>query len=129
MIVGLFLTTGGILFSTLFFHLHMQAANAFLAQRISSINAMSAICEATGADVGEVAHAIGRDSRIGPKFLQASIGEFLVASTIRLSRWCFTQANSPFFHAFPGDHRMSPKREERQFIMSCWFLQHHQGYK
>lgn len=50
------------------------AANAFLAQRISSINAVSAICEATGADVSEVAHAIGSDSRIGPKFLQASIG-------------------------------------------------------
>lgn len=50
------------------------AANAFLAQRISSINAISAICEATGADVNEVAHAIGSDSRIGPKYLQASIG-------------------------------------------------------
>lgn len=49
-------------------------ANAFLAQRISSINAMSALCEATGADVDEVAHAIGRDSRIGPKFLKASVG-------------------------------------------------------
>ncbi|CAJ0571945.1 unnamed protein product, partial [Mesorhabditis spiculigera] len=50
------------------------AANAFLAQRISSINAISAICEATGADVGEVAHAVGHDSRIGGKFLQASVG-------------------------------------------------------
>ncbi|XP_064481623.1 UDP-glucose 6-dehydrogenase-like [Ornithodoros turicata] len=50
------------------------AANAFLAQRISSINAISAICETTGADVSEVAHAIGTDSRIGPKFLQASVG-------------------------------------------------------
>ncbi|ESN91097.1 hypothetical protein HELRODRAFT_90436 [Helobdella robusta] len=50
------------------------AANAFLAQRISSINSMSAICEATGADVAEVAHAIGLDSRIGPKFLVASVG-------------------------------------------------------
>ncbi|RUS74635.1 hypothetical protein EGW08_017615 [Elysia chlorotica] len=50
------------------------AANAFLAQRISSINAMSAICEATGADVDEVAHAIGTDTRIGPKFLKASVG-------------------------------------------------------
>jgi UDPglucose 6-dehydrogenase len=49
-------------------------ANAFLAQRISSINAISALCEATGADVDEVAHAIGRDSRIGPKFLKASVG-------------------------------------------------------
>ena len=43
-------------------------ANAFLAQRVSSINAISALCEATGADVSEVAHAIGTDSRIGPKF-------------------------------------------------------------
>lgn len=50
------------------------AANAFLAQRISSINSLSAVCEATGADVSEVARAVGRDSRIGPKFLEASIG-------------------------------------------------------
>jgi UDPglucose 6-dehydrogenase len=49
-------------------------ANAFLAQRISSINSISALCEATGADVDEVAHAIGRDSRIGSKFLRASVG-------------------------------------------------------
>lgn len=49
-------------------------ANAFLAQRISSINSISALCEATGADVDEVALAIGRDSRIGPKFLKASVG-------------------------------------------------------
>lgn len=49
-------------------------ANAFLAQRISSINSISALCEVTGADVDEVANAIGADSRIGPKFLQASIG-------------------------------------------------------
>lgn len=50
------------------------AANAFLAQKISSINAISELCEVTGADVGEVAHAIGMDSRIGPKFLNASVG-------------------------------------------------------
>ncbi|KAN0066367.1 hypothetical protein ACQY0O_000461 [Thecaphora frezii] len=50
------------------------AANALLAQRISSINSLSAICEATGADVSEVAHACGLDARIGPKFLKASIG-------------------------------------------------------
>lgn len=53
-----------------------QAANAFLAQKISSINAMSAVCEATGADVNEVAHAIGTDSRIGNKFLKASVGKY-----------------------------------------------------
>jgi UDPglucose 6-dehydrogenase len=49
-------------------------ANAFLAQRISSINAISGLCEATGADVDEVARAIGSDSRIGSKFLKASVG-------------------------------------------------------
>lgn len=49
-------------------------ANAFLAQRISSINAVSSLCEETDADVGEVARAVGLDSRIGSKFLQASIG-------------------------------------------------------
>ena len=50
------------------------AANAFLAQRISSINALANLCEKTEADVSEVAHAIGMDSRIGPRFLQASVG-------------------------------------------------------
>jgi len=49
-------------------------ANAFLAQRISSINSIAALCEATGADVQEVAHAIGADSRIGAKFLKAGPG-------------------------------------------------------
>ncbi|MBU2018035.1 MAG: UDP-glucose 6-dehydrogenase [Bacteroidetes bacterium] len=49
-------------------------ANAFLAQRVSSINALSELCEVTGADVNEVSRAIGTDSRIGPKFLKASVG-------------------------------------------------------
>ncbi len=49
-------------------------ANAFLAQRVSSINSISALCERTGADVEEVAAAIGMDSRIGPKFLKPSVG-------------------------------------------------------
>ena len=49
-------------------------ANAFLAQRISSINSISALCETTGADVDEVARAIGMDKRIGPHFLRASVG-------------------------------------------------------
>ena len=52
----------------------VKAANAMLAQRISSVNALSALCEATGADVDEVAHAVGMDSRVGPKFLKASVG-------------------------------------------------------
>ena len=49
-------------------------ANAFLAQRVSSINALSELCEKTGADVNEVARAIGMDSRIGSKFLKSSVG-------------------------------------------------------
>ena len=50
------------------------AANALLAQRISSINALSAICEATGADIDEVAYAVGLDKRIGPRMLKSSVG-------------------------------------------------------
>jgi UDPglucose 6-dehydrogenase len=50
------------------------ASNAFLAQRISSINAMANLCERTGADISEVAHAVGADCRIGPRFLRASVG-------------------------------------------------------
>lgn len=50
------------------------AANAILAQRVSSVNALSALCEATEADIAEVSRAVGMDSRIGPKFLKASVG-------------------------------------------------------
>lgn len=50
------------------------AANAFLAQRVSSINAIAGLCEATGADIDEVARVIGADKRIGPKFLKAGPG-------------------------------------------------------
>ena len=49
-------------------------ANAFLAQRVSSINAISELCEKTGADVNEVSRAVGMDSRVGSKFLKASVG-------------------------------------------------------
>jgi len=49
-------------------------ANAFLAQRVSSINSISALCEATGADVSEISRAVGMDDRIGKRFLQASVG-------------------------------------------------------
>jgi UDPglucose 6-dehydrogenase len=49
-------------------------ANAMLAQRISSVNSISALCERTEADIAEVSKAIGMDSRIGSKFLEASIG-------------------------------------------------------
>jgi len=49
-------------------------SNAFLAQRVSSINSISGLCEVTEADVDEVARAVGKDSRIGPKFLRAGVG-------------------------------------------------------
>lgn len=49
-------------------------ANAFLAQRVSSINSISALCESTGADVSEISRAVGMDARIGKRFLQASVG-------------------------------------------------------
>ena len=49
-------------------------ANAFLAQRVSSINSISELCEATEANIEEISKAIGSDSRIGPKFLNASVG-------------------------------------------------------
>ena len=51
-----------------------MAANALLAQRISSINSISAICEATGADIAEVSYAVGLDKRIGPHMLKSSVG-------------------------------------------------------
>lgn len=49
-------------------------ANAFLAQRVSSINSISALCEATGANVSEISRAVGIDNRIGKRFLNSSIG-------------------------------------------------------
>lgn len=73
----LFFTLACFEWELLYLLLSFQAANAFLAQRISSINSLSAVCEATGADVAEVARAVGLDSRIGSKFLQASIGKLL----------------------------------------------------
>ena len=50
------------------------ASNAMLAQRVSSINSLSALCEKTGADISELSEAIGMDQRIGSKFLKASVG-------------------------------------------------------
>ena len=49
-------------------------ANAFLAQRVSSINSISALCEVTGGDISEISRAVGSDDRIGSKFLKASVG-------------------------------------------------------
>ncbi|KAG8100013.1 hypothetical protein GUJ93_ZPchr0013g37064 [Zizania palustris] len=51
----------------------MLTANAFLVQRISSMNAISALCKATNVDVAEVDNSIGKDSRIGPRFISTSV--------------------------------------------------------
>lgn len=67
---------------------------AFLAQRISSINSLSAICEVTGADIRELANALGKDSRICDKFLKASpaFGEVFfkkdILNMVYLARYC-----------------------------------------
>ena len=65
-------------------------ANAFLAQRVSSINAISALCEKTDANIDEVARAIGQDSRIGPKFLKASVGFGGSCFQRIFSIWCIS---------------------------------------
>ncbi|XP_016084424.1 UDP-glucose 6-dehydrogenase [Sinocyclocheilus grahami] len=71
------------------------AANAFLAQRISSINSISALCESTGADVEEVARAIGMDQRIGSKFLKASV-EFAVTLILSAVSDLVTVTSDPY---------------------------------
>ncbi len=62
-------------------------ANAYLAQRISSINAISALCEKTEADVTEVARAVGLDNRIGSKFLNIPIPNTKMQDPQRVMRW------------------------------------------
>ena len=63
-----------LLFSSKSLPTYISFLFSILAKRISSINSISAICELTGADVTEVATAVGADTRLGPKFLQASVG-------------------------------------------------------
>ncbi|KAJ0973722.1 hypothetical protein J5N97_015687 [Dioscorea zingiberensis] len=80
------------------------AANAFLAQRISSVNAISALCEATGADVAEVAYAVGKDTRIGPKFLNATVGKDMLNLGCDVDvQHCFWQEVAILGFAFKKD--------------------------
>lgn len=98
------------------------AANAMLAQRISSINALSAICEATGANIDEVAFAVGKDSRMGSKFLKASVvsripNQILVQNLIFLGiRWILFPKGYPQL-GLPI--RVSPPPRGRQVLASC----------
>ncbi|KAL5011727.1 hypothetical protein ScPMuIL_010278 [Solemya velum] len=102
------------------------SANAFLAQRISSINAISAICEATGADVTEVAHAVGTDTRIGSKFLQAGIGfggSCFVKDVLNLTYLC-ESLNLPEVAAYWQQIIDMNEYQKRRFadqIVKCMF--------
>ena len=80
------------------------ASNAMLAQRISSINSLSALCEKTGADIQELSKAIGMDHRIGPHFLNASVGfggscfEKDILNLIYLSRYYNLEEVADYWH-------------------------------
>ena len=80
-------------------------ANAMLAQRVSSMNAISALCEATGADVEQVSKCVGTDSRIGPKFLSSSVGfggSCFQKDILNLVYICESGKVSVFFHFGSG---------------------------
>lgn len=91
-------------------------ANSFLAQRVSSINAISAICEASGADVDEVARAVGMDSRIGSKFLKASVGfggSCFQKDILNLVYLCESMALPEVAHYFHQVVQMNDLQKER----------------
>ena len=92
------------------------AANAFLAQRVSSINAIAGLCEATGADVDEVARVIGADHRIGPKFLKAGPGfggSCFKKDVLNLVYLCETFGLHTAAEYWTGVIRMNDHQQER----------------
>ncbi len=92
------------------------AANAFLAQRVSSINAIAGLCEATGADVDEVARVIGADKRIGPKFLKAGPGfggSCFKKDVLNLVYLCETFGLHTAAEYWSGVIRMNDHQQER----------------
>ncbi len=92
------------------------AANAFLAQRVSSINAIAGLCEATGADVDEVARVIGADRRIGPKFLKAGPGfggSCFKKDVLNLVYLCETFGLHTAAEYWTGVIRMNDHQQER----------------
>lgn len=92
------------------------AANAFLAQRVSSINAIAGLCEATGADVDEVARVIGADRRIGPKFLKAGPGfggSCFKKDVLNLVYLCETFGLHTAAEYWSGVIRMNEHQQER----------------
>ena len=92
------------------------AANAFLAQRVSSINAIAGLCEATGADVDEVARVVGADRRIGPKFLKAGPGfggSCFKKDVLNLVYLCETFGLHTAAEYWTGVIRMNQHQQER----------------
>ena len=92
------------------------AANAFLAQRVSSINAIAGLCEATGADVDKVARVIGCDSRIGSKFLKAGPGfggSCFKKDVLNLVYLCETYGLHTAAEYWMGVIRMNEHQQER----------------
>ena len=92
------------------------AANAFLAQRVSSINAIAGLCEATGADVDEVARVVGADCRIGPKFLKAGPGfggSCFKKDVLNLVYLCETFGLHTAAEYWDGVIRMNEHQQER----------------
>ncbi len=92
------------------------AANAFLAQRVSSINAIAGLCEATGADVDRVARVIGFDSRIGSKFLKAGPGfggSCFKKDVLNLVYLCETYGLHTAAEYWMGVIRMNEHQQER----------------
>ncbi|MFO7821146.1 MAG: nucleotide sugar dehydrogenase [Lentisphaeria bacterium] len=98
------------------------AANAFLAQRISSINSISAFCENTGADVSEVAHAVGLDGRIGSRFLRASVGfggscfEKDVLNLVYLCRYYGLKEVAEYWHQVIRMNQFQKERFVRKIV-------------
>jgi len=102
------------------------AANALLAQRISSINAISAICEATGADVTQVSHACGYDSRIGNKFLMPSLGfggscfQKDILNLVYLCESLNLQEVADYFHQIVAMNDYQRRRFARQILAALF---------
>ncbi|XP_075256354.1 UDP-glucose 6-dehydrogenase-like isoform X2 [Convolutriloba macropyga] len=102
------------------------AANALLAQRISSINAISAICEATGADVSQVSHAVGSDSRIGSKFLMPSLGfggscfQKDILNLVYLCESLNLQEVADYFHQIVAINDYQRRRFARQILAALF---------
>jgi UDPglucose 6-dehydrogenase len=102
------------------------AANAFLAQRVSSINSISALAEATDADVDEVARAVGMDSRIGARFLKASVGfggscfKKDLLNLVYLSRFYGLEEVAEYWHQVVSMNQHQKKRFVKRVVHSMF---------